>query len=69
MNFDSNIECFSLSSSDMFEYRDYQRDCILQKKECKVFSEWYKEKYGIAIPDYLIKTLNKSFMPKKINQR
>jgi hypothetical protein len=65
MNVFDSPDSFSLSCFDMFAYRDYQRDCILQKKAYNLFSVWYKEKYGIEVPIEMRNSIDKSFKPKK----
>lgn len=64
-SFDDPEASFSISGTDMFAYSDYVRDCILQKKDYKLFCDWYKETHNVVVPLYLQKTLNKTLAPKK----
>jgi hypothetical protein len=68
--FDDLLETFSLSSDDIMNYRSYQRDCIVQTKPYKLFSQWYQELHDKEVPIKLRKAIDSAFEPaKKRKQR
>lgn len=58
----TDTETFVLDHTDMTSYWDYGHQCAKANQPLKLFSDWYKEKYGKEIPLKLQTPINKSLV-------